>query len=388
MAPNVSSFYLDYNATAPILPEVVDAVTAEIGNFGNPSSVHAFGRRARAAVEDAREAVASMINASAQHTIFTSGGTEANALALRGLAGANRCSAVLASAGEHPSVLAHVLESDRIAVDTQGVIDLNALERELKRRTAPVLIALMFANNETGVLQPIAQAVELARKYGALIHCDAVQGIGKAPVDMRALGVDSLSVSAHKFGGLKGVGALILRGGVEIAPDMLGGGQERRRRAGTENVPGIVGFGAAARVVARLVDDAGRVRQLRDTLETVVATTMPTARIFGKDLPRLGNTSCIALPGVSSETQVMRLDLAGVAVSAGSACSSGKIAPSHVLLAMGVEAAEAKSAIRISMGCGTRPEDVARFLEVWGSLVPQSKSAQDNGAGPAANVGI
>ncbi len=365
MAPESSFSYLDYNATTPVLGDVAAAVTAALSRFGNPSSVHSAGRSARAAVEAAREAVAEMINAPAQQIIFTSGGTEANALAVRGLAAAAKCSAVLASAAEHPSILAYVGEADRIAVDPAGRIDLDALDQALRRRRSPVLIALMLANNETGILQPVADAVALARKYGALIHCDAVQGPGKVPVDMRALGVDSLSLSAHKFGGIKGAGALVLRGGVELVADLLGGGQERRRRAGTENVPGVVGFGAAARHARRLLDDAVRIASLRDQLETAVLAGAPQARIFGRDAPRLGNTSCIALPGVSSETQVMRLDLAGVAVSAGSACSSGKIAPSHVLLAMGIEAGAAKSAIRVSLGWETTPVDIARFLGVW-----------------------
>ena len=363
--------YLDYNATTPVLNEVALAVTAALGSFGNPSSMHGPGRQARAAVEEAREAVAALINAPAQRVIFTSGGTEANALALRGLAAAGECSAVLTSAAEHPSILAHVAEHDRIAVDKNGIIDLDALERALKQRAAPVLIAVMFANNETGVLQPVAEAVALARRYGALIHCDAVQAPGKIATDMHDLGVDSVSLSAHKFGGIKGAGVLALRGGVEIAADMLGGGQERRRRAVTENVPGIVGMGAAARYAGRLLDGGSRVTELRDELEAAVKSAAPQARIFGKDRPRLGNTSCISLPGISSETQVMRLDLAGVAVSAGSACSSGKIAPSHVLLAMGVDPHEAKSAIRVSLGWETTRADTSRFLEVWLALAAQ-----------------
>ena len=364
MAPD-ALVYLDYNATTPVLGEVAAAVTAAMHHFGNPSSVHGAGRRARALVEDAREAVAAMVNASAQHVVFTSGGTEANALALRGLAAAAKCSVVLASSAEHPSVLAHIGEADRIAVDAHGLIDLDALERALKKRAAPVLIALMFANNETGVLQPIVEVAALARKFGALIHCDAVQAPGKAAIDMRALGIDSLSLSAHKFGGVKGAGALVLRGGVEIAADILGGGQERRRRAGTENVPGIAGFGEAARHAARLTEEATRFTQLRDVLEAAVTTRAPQAIIFGKDRARLGNTSCIAVSGLSSETQVMRLDMAGVAVSAGSACSSGKIAPSHVLLAMGVAPDVARSAIRVSLGWETTRADITRFLEVW-----------------------
>ncbi len=365
MVPHDQLSYLDYNATTPVLPEVAEAVTAELHRYGNPSSVHAVGRRARAAVEEARDAVAAIVNASAQHVVFTSGGTEANALALRGLAKAGNCSVVLASAVEHPSVLAHVAEEHRIPVDSNGVIDLQALERALQAHASPVLISLMLANNETGAVQPVAQAAELARKYGARIHCDAVQAVGKIAVDIRSLGVDSLSLSAHKFGGIKGIGALILRGGVDLAADMLGGGQERRRRAGTENVPGIIGFGAAARAVPKLLTDAVRVAGLRDHLESVIKAQ---AKIFAQGIERLGNTSCISLAGVSSETQVMRLDLAGVAVSAGSACSSGKIAPSHVLLAMGVDPAEAKSAIRVSLGWGTTEKDIARFLEAWRPL--------------------
>ena len=364
MAPTDPLTYLDYNATTPVLPEVAEAVMSELGRFGNPSSVHAPGRRARAAVEDARDAVAAMVNARPQDVVFTSGGTEANALALRGIA----ASGVVASAVEHASVLAHVKDSDQIAVDANGIIDLMALEQALSVRTAPALLALMLANNETGVLQPVAHAVEIARKYGARVHCDAVQGPGKIIVDLQALGVDSLSLSAHKFGGLKGVGALVLRRGVDVAAEIPGGGQERRRRAGTENVPGIVGFGVAAKSALRLLDEAKRVARLRDEMESAVMAAVPRARVIARDQQRLPNTSCIVLPGVSSETQLMRLDLGGVAVSAGSACSSGKIAPSHVLLAMGLMPEDAKSAIRVSLGWKTTADDVARFLAAWRPL--------------------
>jgi len=366
MAPT-RSCYLDYNASTPVLPQVTDAVVRVLGQYGNPSSVHAAGRHARAAVEDAREAVAGMVNASPAHVIFTSGGTESNALALRGLAMGGRRSAIVASGVEHPSVLAHAAPPDRIAVDADGVVDLNALEQALRLRPPPVLIALMFANNETGVLQPVAEVVTLARRYDAMVHCDAVQAPGKMPVDIQALGVDSLSLSAHKFGGLKGAGALVLRPGMDLAADIRGGGQERQRRAGTENVVGIVGFGAAAREARRLTGEAARITALRDALETGVQAVSRT-RIFAQNKPRLPNTSCIALAGVSSETQVMRLDLAGVAVSAGSACSSGKIAASHVLLAMGVAADEAKCAIRVSLGWDSRAEDVTQFLDAWRPL--------------------
>jgi len=368
MAPGNPLVYLDYNATAPVLPEAVEAVTAHLADFGNPSSVHAAGRRARAAVEEARDAIGAAINASTSEIIFTSGGTEANALALRGLATAIRCTSVLATAVEHPSILAHVKDADQIGVDAHGVVDLEALENALKQRPAPVLVTVMLANNETGVLQPISAVRNLTRKYGAFLHCDAVQAVGKVAFDFRALGVDSASLSAHKFGGVKGTGALVLRKGLEITADIPGGGQERRRRAGTENVPGIIGFGAAAKQVTRLRGDAARIMHLRDGMESAIRRDVPHARILGQAVDRLGNTSCIILPGVSSETQVMRLDLAGVAVSAGSACSSGKIAPSHVLLAMGIGAAEGKAAIRVSLGWGTTPEDIARFLTVWEPL--------------------
>lgn len=361
---NDTLVYLDHNATTPVLPDVVAAVTAELARFGNPSSVHGPGRRARAAVEDARDAVAALVNARAQDVVFTSGGTEANALALRGLAS----SVVVASAVEHASVLAHVRAENQIAVDSDGMIDLDALENAIRKAEAPVLVALMLANNETGVLQPVADAVKVSHKYGAFVHCDAVQAPGKIAVDLQALGVDCMSLSAHKFGGLKGAGALVLRPGLSLTADLPGGGQERRRRAGTENVPGIVGFGVAARVEAKLRADVDKLATLRDGLEDAVLAAGPQARIVARGQRRLPNTSCMVLPGVSSETQVMRLDLAGIAVSSGSACSSGKIAPSHVLLAMGLAPEEAKSAIRVSLGWNSTAGDVARFLEVWRPL--------------------
>jgi cysteine desulfurase len=362
------SVYLDYNATAPLLPEVITAVTAAFGRYGNPSSVHGVGRSARAAIEDARESVAAMVNTVARHVVFTSGGTEANALALRGLARARQGTTLLVSAVEHASVLTHAGSATRIPVNRDGIVDLSALEDMLKSQTAPMLVAVMLANNETGVLQPVAEAATLAHKYGALIHCDAVQAPGKVGVDVQALGVDSMSLSAHKCGGLKGVGALVLRPALDLAADMPGGGQERSRRAGTENVPGIVSFGAAAQQSNRLLEDAARVQQLRDYLEDAVLRIAPQAEIFARNSPRLANTSCLALPGISSETQLMKLDLSGVAVSAGSACSSGKIAASHVLLAMGVGEAVARSAIRVSLGWQSTARDIEKFLEVWRPL--------------------
>ena len=364
MADREPPAYLDYNATAPLLPDVKAAVAAHLDTYGNPSSVHGVGRQAREAIEQARDAVAAVVNAKPAQVIFTSGGTESNALALRGRAN----TVIYASAVEHPSVLAHVAADNIIPVDNAGIIDLAALEARLAKASSPVLIAVMLANNETGTVQPIARVTEIARRYKAHVHCDAVQAPGKLGIDLPSLGVDSLSLSAHKLGGLKGTGALVLAPGIEVTALHVGGGQERRRRAGTENVLGIVAFGVAAKHERRLRDDITRVRDLRDALEADIRRAAPRAHIFAQSTERLANTTCVSLPGVSSEIQLMRLDLAGVAVSAGSACSSGKVTPSHVLLAMGVAESEAKCAIRISLGWASTPAETARFLEVWRGL--------------------
>ncbi len=349
-------FYLDYNASAPLLPEAAAAMTATFALMGNPSSVHRAGRAARAVIEDAREAVAALVNATPAQVVFTSGATEANGLAL--VAGP-----VTASAVEHPSVLAWA-EAETISVDADGVIDLPALDNRL-REFPPAVVALMLANNETGVLQPVVDAAALAHGCGARLHCDAVQGPGRVPVDFQALGADTLSLSAHKFGGPKGVGALILRPGLELPALVKGGGQERRRRAGTENLVGIAGFGAAAATAASALKDAPRVTALRDAFEARLAVQAPQVRVMGQGAARLGNTSCVMLPGVPAETQLMRLDLAHVLVSAGAACSSGKIAASHVLTAMGASPADAKCAIRVSFGPGSAAADADAFFSAW-----------------------
>jgi cysteine desulfurase len=348
--------YLDYNASAPLLPEAAAAMTATFAISGNPSSVHRSGRTARAVIEDAREAVAALVNVTPAQVVFTSGATEANAIAL--LTGP-----VVASAVEHPSVLAWS-EGELIPVSGDGVVDLQALENRLGV-FPPAVVALMLANNETGVLQPVEDAAGLAHACGARLHCDAVQGPGRLRIDFQALGADTLSLSAHKFGGPKGVGALILRPGLELPATSRGGGQERSRRAGTENLAGIAGFGAAAKAAAGLLDTAPGVRALRDELEARLAASAPQARVFGQAAARLPNTSCIMLPGVSAEIQLMRLDLAQVQVSAGSACSSGKIAASHVLTAMGLPAHDAKCAIRVSLGADTTAADIDAFFSAW-----------------------
>ena len=362
--------YLDHNATTPVRPEAAEAVVAALALTGNPSSVHRHGRMARRLVEDARERVAALVGAEVAEVVFTGGGTEANALAVRG-AGRSR---VLVSSIEHVSVLDAFESAEPIPVDGDGIVDLDALEAMLAAEDVPALVSVMLANNETGVVQPVAAVAALARRYGALAHCDAVQAPGRIVVDMKALGVHMMSLSAHKIGGPAGVGALIVADEVPLAATVRGGGQERRRRAGTENVPGIAGFAAAAEA-AGAVEDAARMARLRDRLERGVRELVPATKIFGSGVPRLPNTSCFAMPGVASEVQVMALDLGGIAVSAGSACSSGKVAPSHVLRAMTADDEYAACALRVSFGRTNIDQDVDRFLEVWGRLYARLGSA-------------
>ena len=352
--------YLDHNATSPLRPEAFDAMAEALRAGGNPSSVHRVGRAARARIEAARRQVAALVGALPAEVTFTSGGTEANNLALSG-SGRRR---MLVSAVEHDSVLRAATNTELIAVDRNGMVDLTVLDRMLRSSHEPALVSVMFANNETGVLQPIGDVVRLASKAGALVHCDAVQGAGKVPLDLHALGVDYLSLSAHKLGGPTGVGALVVRSGAPLIAAQLGGGQELNRRAGTENVAGIAGFGAAAAAAGKGLDVAG----LRERLERTLLDAAPQACVFGAGVPRLPNTTCISMPGVKAETQVMALDLAGVCVSAGAACSSGKVTRSPVLLAMGIEAAVADTALRISLGWNTQPGDIERLIEAWRDL--------------------
>jgi len=361
--------YLDHNATTPIRPEAAQAVVQAMELVGNSSSVHRFGRLARRWVEDAREAVAALAGGAAGRVIFTSGGTEANNLALRGT-GRPR---LLISAGEHDSVLQAVPEAELIPLTGDGRVDPEEVTRRLAADPRPALVSVMLANNETGVIQPIQEIAARAHQAGALVHCDAVQAAGKIPLDMAALDVDLLSLSAHKLGGPQGVGALLAAEEVSLRPLLRGGGQERGRRAGTENLPGIAGFGAAAQAAAAELADFGQVGRLRDDLERRVTDWAPSARVFGAAAPRLANTSCLTMPGVGAETQVMALDLAGVAVSAGSACSSGKVRPSHVLAAMAVAEPEAGWAIRVSLGRHSQAEDVDAFLEAWMALYSRTR---------------
>lgn len=382
--------YLDHNATTPVRPEVAEAMLAALQLTGNPSSVHGEGRAARAAIEQAREQVAALCHAKPANVVFTSGGTEANTTVLSpGLmecSGGRDCvrtpaSLLLYGATEHACVRdGHRFSAgaaEAIPVDAAGLADLGWLKARLERLAqvqpgARALIALHLANNETGVIQPLAEAAAVAQRFGALLHCDAVQAAGKIAIDINALGADVITLSAHKLGGPKGVGAIVFRtGACELADKPLrGGGQERGWRAGTENVPGIVGFGVAATVVAgALAGEAERLAALRDRLEAGLSELAPDTIVFGRGVQRLPNTSAFATPGIKAETALIMLDLAGIALSSGSACSSGKVKRSHVLDAMRVDPAMSAGALRASLGWTTSEADIADFLAAYAKAV-------------------
>ncbi len=366
--------YLDYNATAPLRDEVRQAWVGALALYGNPSSVHEEGRCARAAIESARAKVAALVGARPEDVIFTSGGTEANALALAQARDGFRC---VVSSIEHPSVLAvRGAGITVVPVTSEGVLDLEILAKSLENAHLEgwrPFVSLMTANNETGAIQPVAETAKIVRSANGLFHTDAIQAAGRMRLDMHELGADFLSLSAHKIGGPKGVGALVLRPGLSVEPLIRGGGQERRRRAGTENVAGIVGFGVAAELAAADLAKTGELARLRDELEAGVPAIAPEAVVRSASVPRLPNTSCIAVPGARAETLVIGLDLAGIAVSSGSACSSGKVESSHVLRAMGVAPELAQSAIRVSLGFATCRDDIGAFLRAYGELVKRLK---------------
>ena len=364
--------YLDYNATAPLCAEARTAMAAAFDLAGNPSSIHAEGRAARAIIEEARRAVAELAGVAPRGIVFTSGGTEAANLALTPTGKAVR---LIAGAGEHSCVLAgHRFPPEAATLaplGADGRIDLAALEAALDS-DGPAMLALQGANNETGVVQPIAEAAALVHARGGIVVCDAVQLAGRTPLDEATLGADFIILSAHKFGGPKGVGALIpTRPELNVGSPMLrGGGQERGARAGTENVAGISGFGAAARTArAEAEGEAIRLAALRDRLEARIFGAAPDAAVFGAAAPRLPNTTCFAVPGIEAAMLLMRLDLAGVAASSGSACSSGKVARSHVLTAMGVAPDLAAGAIRLSLGWASGEADIALFDEAFAPAV-------------------
>lgn len=360
------SFYFDHNASSPVLAGALEAFTAAArGAFGNPSSIHTPGQAARQLVEDARGAVASLLKASPKEIVFTSGGTEADNLALLGAEARH----VIVSAIEHPAVLAAARELERrgAAVDlapvtSDGVVDMAALRALIRPDTD--LISVMHANNETGAVQPVAEIVELARGVGALVHSDGVQAAARMAVDVKALGVDMYTISGHKMGAPKGVGALYVRDGVKLRGRSFGGRHERERRAGTENVAGIAALGAAARwLPEHLEQERARVAALRDRLERSVLERVPRTHVNAARAERVANTSNLLFEGLEGESLVIALDLEGFAVSTGAACSSGAVSASHVLLAMGLDSAGARASLRFSLGHGNDEAQVDALVE-------------------------
>jgi cysteine desulfurase len=355
------ALYLDANATEPLRPGARAAALAAMDLAGNPASVHGAGRAARRVLEAARRQVAARFGAEAAGVVFTSGGTEANALAIHGLGAGRR---VLVGATEHAAVLAAAPSAERLPVLADGTLDLAALARALDG--PPALLCLMAANNETGVVHPLDRAAALCRAAGAVLHVDAVQAAGRVPVSLSALGADSLALSGHKLGGPKGAGALLLAPGRDVPALIAGGGQERGRRGGTEALPAIAGLGAAAEAADPA--SAARLALLRDRIADGVARIAPEARFPGEGAPRLPNTLSVLLPGIAAETQVIALDLAGVQVSAGAACSSGRVAASAVLAAMGF-GASAGCAIRVSLPWDAPEDAPERFLAALGTVL-------------------
>jgi cysteine desulfurase len=367
--------YLDWNATTPLRPEAREAMAAAWDHLGNPSSVHAEGRQARRLVEDARAAVSGAVGALPRNVVFTSGGTEANALALT--PGLRRAAGLpverlVVSAIEHASVLAGgrfpAAATGTLGATRSGLVDLSRL-RTLLESGPPALVSVMLANNETGAVQPVAEVAEIVHAAGGLLHVDAIQALGKITFDINTINADLVTLAAHKIGGPKGVGALVLAEGTAgFEPLLRGGGQERGHRAGTENVAGIAGFGAAAKAaIAALDHEANRLERLRDRLESGLCQT-PDAVVFAADAQRLPNTTLFTVPGLRAETAVIGFDLAGIAVSSGSACSSGKVQPSHVLEAMGVGPELAQGAVRLSLGWSTSEADVDFAIKAWRML--------------------
>jgi cysteine desulfurase len=356
--------YMDYNATAPVRPAAREAAMLAMSAAHNASSVHSFGREARKMIEDARVSVAKLVNVPPAQVIFNSGATEANNTVLNHFKG----EPILISAIEHPSVLEAAPTAEKIPVTRDGTVDLAALETLLKEKKAE-LISVMLVNNETGAIQPMAEISNLAKKYGSFLHCDAVQAAGKIAIDMTTLGADFLTLSAHKIGGPQGAGALVL-GLCGITPTLLyGGGQEKRARAGTENVAAIAGFGVAASEAFAALNEYQNLAKLRDNLEKRLHGII----VHAQNAPRVANTSLFSLPGASSETLLMALDLEGIAVSNGSACTSGTVKASHVLKAMGVGKDIASGAVRVSLGWDTRPSDIEAFIAAWQKITARLK---------------
>jgi cysteine desulfurase len=364
--------YLDYNATMPLRPEILSELTANLMiNPLNASSVHSYGRKAKIILEKAREHIKDLVNADEQYqVIFTSSGTEANNMAIRCLGGFP----VLTSCIEHHSILSPVGEGS-LEVDKNGVACLASLEKILHAHNKPALVSLMLANNEIGVIQPVEQAAKIVHKYNGIIHTDASQAAGKISVDIKKLGVDMMTLSAHKIGGMLGAGALVFKKNLALTPLILGGGQEFRLRSGTHNIPAIYAFGRAAQLASHQLEAYRDISKLRDFLEEELLKICSTCIIFGKDVPRLPNTSSITMPGVSNETQVINFDLHGICVSAGAACSSGKVGLPYVQMNMGYPEKKGREAIRISLGKDTTKTEILKFINCWQELYHRKECA-------------
>lgn len=377
MSP-MARIYADYNATAPLRPEAKAAMLRALELTGNPSSVHSEGRKARALVEGARDAVAAAIGACRDDIAFTSGGTEAVQAPLRGPFLADGRLSILVSRIEHDAgeELASDGDDNKWFVKPNGIVDLDSLKADVEdvvRMGLRPLVSLMLVNNETGVIQPVAEAAEIVHAAGGLIHCDAIQALGKIETSIIELDVDYLSLSAHKIGGPQGVGAFYVKPGAPFAAIQTGGGQEFGRRSGTENVAGVAGFAAAIDAALSNMSQYEALRAPRDAMEAVLKAAVPSLQIHGQAAPRVAGVSCFGVEGLPSETQVMGLDLAGFAVSAGSACSSGKVKPSRVLTAMGLSDTAARSAIRASFGWASKADDFDALARAWLKMAARAR---------------
>ncbi len=375
--------YLDHNATAPVRPEVIDAIAEAMARDGNALSVHEEGRKARKVLDEARESVRALVNGPVNGVIFTSGGTESIHLAIHGLVGANQIRRIFVSAIEHSAVTATAdmtgAEVETIPASSSGVVDLEWLRRRLAdydvAREGVFLVCIMFANNETGVIQPVRDAADITHDAGGLLFCDACQAVGKVPVNFVMSGADAMSLTGHKFGGPLGAGALIVGPNLPLEPQFRGGGHEENRRSGTHNVPAIAALGVAARLAEKSLERAGEIAALRDRMERPAEGA--GAVVWGKSEERLPGTLCLSAPGFPAEKQMMIMDLAGIAISAGSACSSGKSKPSHVLTAMGASEEEAMSSIRVSIGWNSTAEDADAFIREWPAAYERIKERSD-----------
>jgi cysteine desulfurase len=359
---NSQKSFFDHNATTPIRPSAREAVILAIDDIGNPSSVHSFGRGARKKVETARKIIADALNVSTGQVFFNSGATEGNNTILKGFNGKR----VLCSAVEHLSSIDCGIQMELIPVTPDGVVDLSELQK-MVADNPPALISVMMVNNENGVIQPVSEISKIAKSVGALFHCDAVQSFGRIPFTRESIGADYITISSHKIGGTQGTGAIIVAPNTYLPKLVEGGGQEKRMRGGTENVPGISAFGAAAKEAIEQLDTYQKLSILRDKIETELLKSN-AVRVYGRDTNRVSNTISCTVDGVAGETLLMAFDIEGIALSAGAACSSGTTRMSHVLTAMGVEGKPDRAPLRISLGWSSTEKDVEHFIDVWNKL--------------------